>query len=86
MGVHGAPESAAAAHVAAAVFWPVSSSKKQAPADIKLTYRPSVKHFSHSAVSLPPRHTSMFAQLQSINNEVKDIFQWRMEATHEPTL
>lgn len=77
MGVHAAPESAAAP-AAAVVSWPVSSSKKTS----KLTYG---KVPFHSTVSLPPRHMSVFIQLQSINSEVKDIFQWR-ETTHEPTL
>lgn len=63
MGVHGAPESAAAAHVAAAVFWPVSSSKKQAPADIKLTYKAECKTF-FSLRSLPA--TQAYEYVRSI--------------------
>lgn len=81
MGVHAAPESAAAA-LAAVVSWPVSSSKKTS----KLTNRSTVKYPFTPQSPPPPRHMSVFIQLQSINSEVKDIFQWRRETTHEPTL
>lgn len=87
MSARAAPESAAVAPAAAAaVSWPVSSSENMQPADVRVKYRPSVKQCSHSTVPLPPRHTSVLTQLQSINSDVKGIFQWRRQATHEPTL
>ena len=78
MSVHTAPEFAAAP--AAAVFWPVSSSKQHTRSHIKRVcyVEPTVY------CNLPPRHASMFTQLQSINSEEKGICQWGRETTHEP--